>query len=91
MTTEPRQIDCSEVAQRLYEYLDGELTPERDSEVRRHLDQCVRCFGLWKFEDGYLRFLEARGRAKSAPEPLKRQILDQILFGGGGGGEGPAT
>lgn len=90
MTSEPRQIDCNEVAERLYEYLDGELTPERDAEVRRHLDQCVACFGLWKFEDGYVRFLEARSRARGVPEPLRRKIMDEILFGKEGG-PGTAT
>jgi anti-sigma factor (TIGR02949 family) len=81
MSGEPRQIDCHEAARLLYEYLDGELTPERDAEVRRHLDECATCFKLSKFEDAYLRFLEARARSRGAPEQLKKQILNRILFG----------
>jgi anti-sigma factor (TIGR02949 family) len=81
MSGGPRQIDCREAADLLYEYLDGELTPEREAEVRHHLDQCANCFQLSKFEDAYLRFLEVRSRARKAPEHLRKQILNQLLFG----------
>ena len=81
MSGQPRQIDCHEAARLLYEYLDGELTPERDAEVRRHLDECAICFQLSKFEDAYLQFLDVRSRARGAPAYLKQQILNQILFG----------
>lgn len=82
MTDEPRDIDCMEVLDRLYEYLDGELTPARAAEVRRHLDVCAPCFRLSGFESAYVRFLEARTRAQRAPAVLRRKILEQLLLEG---------
>lgn len=72
---------------RLYEYLDGELTAEREVEVRAHLDRCRDCLALSKFEHAFLRFLEARARAQHAPEGLRRRILEQFLFNGDDGPE----
>jgi anti-sigma factor (TIGR02949 family) len=74
------RIDCREAFERLYAYLDGELTTEKADEVREHLDACKDCFHLATFESAYLRFLEARTRAQHAPEVLKKRILRHLLF-----------
>jgi anti-sigma factor (TIGR02949 family) len=80
MTDDLRDIDCLEALDRLYEYLDEELTPVRAEEVRLHIEKCAPCFALSNFEDTYLRFLEARTRAQGAPEALRKRILHEILF-----------
>lgn len=80
MTDKPRTIDCQEALDRLYEFLDEELTPELAEEVRQHLEACAPCLKLSAFESAYLRFLEARTRAKAAPEALRRRVLERMLF-----------
>ena len=35
---------CGEAMSRLWDYIDGELTPESAAAVRTHLDACARCF-----------------------------------------------
>ncbi len=80
MTDEPLDIDCREALDRLYEYLDEELTPIRAEEVRLHIEKCAPCFQLSSFEDTYLRFLEARTRARRAPDALRKKILHDVLF-----------
>ena len=82
MTEAPKDIDCLKALDRLYEYLDGELTPVRAEEVRLHLERCAPCLAASDFEQAYLRFLEARSWAQKAPERLRRKILEQILFEG---------
>jgi len=77
-------IDCLEALDHLYEYLDGELTPVRAEEVRLHLEKCAPCLGVSQFETAYLRFLEARARAREAPEDLRKRVLEQLLFDGDG-------
>jgi anti-sigma factor (TIGR02949 family) len=72
-------VNCQDALDRLYEFLDGELTTERAEEVQSHLERCAHCFALSRFEDAFLRFLEARSRARCAPEHLKRTILEQLL------------
>jgi anti-sigma factor (TIGR02949 family) len=79
--SEPRRIDCHEAARQLYEYLDRELTPATEAEVRAHLAACGHCFALFEFETAYLRFLEARARSQGAPEPVRRRIIDVLLHG----------
>ena len=76
----PHSIDCLEMLDRLYEFLDGELTDVRAGEVKEHLADCQPCFKVKEFEAAYVRFLEARARARCAPEALKKRILEQILF-----------
>lgn len=68
-------ISCQEALQRLYEYLDGELTPEITEEVRRHIEICARCYpevrATTEFRDALRR--AARGQPL-CPEPLRRRI-----------------
>jgi anti-sigma factor (TIGR02949 family) len=82
MIDEPHTIDCHEALDRLYEYLDGELTPVRAEEVRLHIEMCAPCLAASSFENAYVRFLEARTWAQKAPEGLRKKILEQILFEG---------
>ena len=77
--SEPDAIDCHAAVERLYEYLDGEISPTAEAEVRTHLAACAHCFGLFDFEGSYLRFLEARTRAQGAPAHLRRRILDELF------------
>jgi len=80
MTDETPHIDCDEALERLYEYLDGELTPDVEAAVRRHLVVCAPCLRIYDFERAFLRFLEARTRAADAPPELRRQLLERLLF-----------
>ena len=73
-------MNCKEALEHLYEFLDKELTPEVEREVREHLDDCRPCVEQFDFEEAFLRFLQARCRARTAPPELKRRILSE-LFG----------
>jgi anti-sigma factor (TIGR02949 family) len=77
--SEPETIDCGAVTRQLYEYLDGELSPAVEARVHAHLADCAHCFELADFETAYLRFLEARTRARGAPAHLRQRILDELL------------
>ena len=79
--TAPKDIDCAEALERLYEYLDGELTAARVEEVRRHLRACHACLAVSRFETAYLRFLEARSQAQRAPDATRKRILARLLLG----------
>jgi anti-sigma factor (TIGR02949 family) len=77
--TRPEHSDCRETVERLYEFLDGELTPATESAIREHLEACAGCLGLYDFERAFLQFLEARTRAAGAPPHVRRRILDDLL------------
>lgn len=79
MTDRPREIDCGEAAEKLYEYLDQELDAATEAAVKQHLEMCAPCFQVFDFEKTYLKFIETRARAQGAPESLKRKLLDQLF------------
>ncbi len=82
MTIERRtDHGCREAFDRLYAYLDGELTEDQHEAVRRHLAACRDCFAVAEFESAYLRFVEARTPSGRAPEHLRKRILRSLLFG----------
>ena len=72
-------MDCTEALDHLYDLLDRELSPELESAVREHLENCKHCFPLYKFETAFTRFLEAREQTQSAPAELRRRILNQLM------------
>jgi len=73
-------MKCRDCLEHLYEFLDRELTPELELEVREHIEGCEPCADLADFETLYLKFVQARCRAQGAPPELKRRILHE-LFG----------
>ncbi|MBI4513657.1 MAG: zf-HC2 domain-containing protein [Gemmatimonadetes bacterium] len=74
----PQDIDCGQVMQRLYEYIDGELDdPDLVARIRAHLELCQRCYPHYGFERAFLRFLaEVRD---GAPPNLRRRVFQRIL------------
>ena len=73
-------MNCRETLEHLYEFLDRELTPDVERQVREHLEACRPCVQHFDFEQAFLEFLQARCRARCAPPELKRRILRE-LFG----------
>ena len=60
--------DCSEVLQRVYEYLDGEMGPDDRSHIRQHLEECGPCLREYDL-DQMLKALVRRSCAgEAAPE-----------------------
>jgi len=45
-----RVLDCRSAVQQLWDYLDGEMTPDRAMEIEAHLALCSHCHPLFQFE-----------------------------------------
>ncbi len=72
------EISCPEAAERVYEFLDGELEPELAREVRCHVEQCKRCYPMYNWEQMFLDFIrESADRAEENPE--LRQKVEALL------------
>jgi mycothiol system anti-sigma-R factor len=78
MGSEESDIDCNETIERLYHYLDGELTDTRRAEIREHLDECAPCLGAFDFESD-LRNVIANRCKDHVPESLRQRVHDAIL------------
>ncbi len=61
----------------LYDYLDGELTEERRTEIAEHLDYCGPCAGLRAFE-AELRQVIADRCKDHVPDSLRQRIAELI-------------
>jgi anti-sigma factor (TIGR02949 family) len=68
-------VSCRDVIERLWDYLDGELPPERVAEFATHLAECVRCYPQYRFEFG---FLEAVARQRERLPGLPQAPLDRL-------------
>ena len=70
---------CAEVIERVYEFLDGELTPDVDARIREHLAACTHCYPEFEHERVFLRFLEQRTQIEKAPPALRRRIFALLM------------
>lgn len=66
-------VNCDETIERLYSYLDGELTDERRVEITRHLDMCGPCVDVFGFESE-LRKVIANRCKDHVPEALVDRV-----------------
>lgn len=78
-STHDDDMDCDEVIERVYEFLDGELTQDVEAKIREHLAKCTTCYPHFRHEEVFLRFLERRAQIEKAPPSLRRRIFKQLL------------
>lgn len=71
-------LDCDAVMRQLWDYLDGELTPDTEAAIRAHLDVCKRCHPQYSFERAFQNALTATRRSHSRPESLKTRVLGML-------------
>jgi mycothiol system anti-sigma-R factor len=67
--------DCQDALHTLYVYLDGELTPERRSAIRRHLEECSPCLQAFDFE-AELKKMVARSCRDQVPSRLQEKVAE---------------
>jgi len=70
-------VGCDETIERLYTYLDGELTEQRRIEIARHLDLCGPCVGAYGFE-AELRKLVANRCQDRVPDALRERVAQAL-------------
>jgi mycothiol system anti-sigma-R factor len=69
---------CSDVLTRLWEYIDGELTPERTTLIRAHLERCQACYPQYDFQKAFVKFIGEQC-CHPAPPGLRRKIFQMLL------------
>ena len=77
MSCEADETDCAQALARVYEYLDGELSPSDLEQIRDHLDDCGNCLRQYDL-DVALKALVRRSCRESAPADLRDRILVKI-------------
>jgi mycothiol system anti-sigma-R factor len=70
-------VGCDETIERLYSYLDGELTEVRRVEIARHLDLCGPCVGAYGFETELRKVIAMRCKDR-VPDALIKRVADAL-------------
>jgi mycothiol system anti-sigma-R factor len=78
MESDGSEIDCNETIERLYHYLDGELTDDRRKQIQEHLDDCGPCLGAFDFE-AELRMVIANRCKDHVPDALRERVHDALV------------
>jgi mycothiol system anti-sigma-R factor len=70
-------VGCDETIERLYFYLDGELTEQRRLEITRHLDLCGPCVGAYGFETELRKVIASRCKER-VPDALIERVANAL-------------
>jgi mycothiol system anti-sigma-R factor len=69
--------ECRDALERLYVYLDGELTENRRNAIRTHLEECSPCLEAFDFE-AELKIVVARHCRDRVPDRLRVRVAMAI-------------
>jgi len=70
-------VDCGEVLEAVYLYLDGEIETPDINRIRHHLDECSPCLHEFGIERE-VKMLVARSCCEAAPSELRDSVLERI-------------
>jgi mycothiol system anti-sigma-R factor len=76
-------MDCADCLDRLYAYLDRELSPAEVTEVRVHLDDCGGCEDNFVIEERFLARVRDCCHEDVAPAELRTRIVARLRMEGG--------
>jgi mycothiol system anti-sigma-R factor len=68
------ETDCRTVLNKLYLYLDGEISGEEVTVIVHHLEECISCFGHYGFERDFKELIHRKCSRGGVPEGLAERI-----------------
>ncbi len=71
-------MNCREVLEKLYEYLDKELVESEQKALEQHLEYCTDCLKKYNIEKAVQEAIQRSGDEKYDTSPLKAKILTEI-------------
>ena len=74
-------MDCADCLERLYSYLDRELSPVEVTQVRSHLDDCGGCEDNFVIEERFLARVRdccTGDKGDKAPADLRSRIVTRL-------------
>jgi mycothiol system anti-sigma-R factor len=74
----PHETDCREVLDRVYEYLDGEMSDLDAARIQQHLEECGPCLSEHDLDRMLKALLRRSCSCEQAPEELRARILVRI-------------
>ena len=74
----PHETPCTEVLDRVYSYLDGELGDDGKAKIRQHLDECGPCLREFGLEEAVKKLVHRCCASEPAPSGLRSKVLIRI-------------
>ncbi|KAA9162355.1 mycothiol system anti-sigma-R factor [Amycolatopsis acidicola] len=71
-------VHCEEALAEIYLLLDRECSPERDAELRRHIDDCPPCLEEYGIDEQLKQLLARKCGGEHAPAELKHKLRASI-------------
>lgn len=77
-------VNCAEAMDKLFDMIDGELTPDVEAKIHAHVSGCSHCFAQADFEKRFLeavhaaRVAEGQGVTGAASEKLRARVVDAL-------------
>ena len=68
-------MDCDDCVERLFAFLDTELSPAEIQQVRKHLEGCDDCDDEFVFEAHFLEQLRECCTSDVAPAELRQRVI----------------
>ena len=68
-------MDCNDCLERLYPYLDRELSPKELDEVKVHLDDCGGCDSAFVVERVFLERIRGSATSDVAPSGVRERLI----------------
>ena len=72
--------DCSEVLHHIYEYLDGEMSPEDVRRIAGHLAECRPCLAQHDLDAAVKQVVKRSCVDDAAPAALRMQVVQRITM-----------
>ena len=72
------EVDCRESLTQIYWFLDGELTPERRTLIRAHLEACHGCLKTFDFEAELRSIVSTCCQERRLPSGLSERIAEVL-------------
>ena len=74
----PHETPCSEVLDRVYEYLDGEMGRDGVYAIKQHLDECSPCLREFGLEEAVKAIVKRSCGRDDVPADLRSKVMQRI-------------
>jgi mycothiol system anti-sigma-R factor len=74
----PHEVPCTEVLDRIYAYVDGELDAPDCAKIRQHLHECGPCLREHGLEEAVKQLVHRHCGNDQVPGDLRAKVLTRI-------------
>lgn len=75
---EPRETDCGEILDHLYEYLDSEMPDGDRAKFQLHMDECSPCLEKYGLEQAVKKLVKRCCGQDEVPTDLRAKVMERI-------------